>query len=95
MSYDGYLSTNSQPPYNFAASHRNLRNRSHPQDREVTSNGFLTLGIISTVLSLHRNNGPCGASVFVTESLIARTYLSESIRERQNVQSHSTRTVLN
>lgn len=35
------------------------------------------------------------ASVFVTESLIARTYLSVSIRERQNVQSHSPRTVLN
>lgn len=66
-----------------------------PEDREVTSNGFLTLGIISTVLALHRNNGPCGASVFVTESLIARTYLSVSIRERQNVQSHSPRTVLN
>lgn len=28
--------------------------------REVTSNGFLTLGIISTVLALHRNYGPRG-----------------------------------
>lgn len=73
MSYDGYLSTNSRPPYHFAASHRNLRNRSHPQPRSH----FKRLSD-SRYYQYRPGTAPqlrsSWASVFVTEYLIARTH---------------------